>query len=167
MAYSKITLTKIAAHEADGYEIIYGNNPFLHLAMKWSGHECVRLALTNSRTHGKCISTVWAVRAMPTLPVGHVVVAPITSTAGRYLTVAATGLTADADSGIDGPRRVPCCLVVDRHAREYLIINTAPGRWVAAQHRLIRSIREIETADGELVTGELRRRVDSALRADI
>lgn len=62
MAYAKSTLEKIARYEAEGYTVICGNNPFLNKTRKWAGHECIRLAQTNSRYHGRCISTVWAVK---------------------------------------------------------------------------------------------------------
>lgn len=60
--YAKSTLEKIDHYESEGYTIICGNNPFLDKARKWAGHECVRLAQTNSRRHGRCVSTVWAVK---------------------------------------------------------------------------------------------------------
>ena len=62
--YAAKTIAKIADHEARGYTIIYGNAPYLNRSAKWSGHECVRLAQTNSRSHGRSISTVWAVRPL-------------------------------------------------------------------------------------------------------
>lgn len=62
MSYALQTIAKIAAHKAAGYEIIEGNAPFLNKSAKWARHECVRLAQTNSRRHGRSVSTVWAVK---------------------------------------------------------------------------------------------------------
>lgn len=62
MKYAAQTIRRMKEHEVLGYEIIEGNNPDLPYAKKWKGHECVRLARTNSKRHGWCIRTVWAVR---------------------------------------------------------------------------------------------------------
>ena len=62
MKYAAQTIRRMKEHEAQGFAIIEGNNPDLPYAKKWKGHECVRLARTNSKRHGWCIRTVWAVR---------------------------------------------------------------------------------------------------------
>lgn len=48
--------------EKDGFSFIPGNNPFMKLAKKWENYELVRVAQTNSRTHGRCVQTLWAVK---------------------------------------------------------------------------------------------------------
>ena len=52
----------IEKFEADGYQIIIGNNPNLPKTSKYRLHECHRLCLTNAKTHGWTVRTVWAVR---------------------------------------------------------------------------------------------------------
>ena len=63
MKFAKSTLEKMTAFRNNGFDIIIGNAPFLNKSKKWSNHECVRLARTNSRKTGYSKRTVWAVRA--------------------------------------------------------------------------------------------------------
>jgi len=60
--YAQQTRDRIARYRACGWDIIEGNNPRLPKTKRWSGYECVRLCLTNSKRHGWPIRTVWAVR---------------------------------------------------------------------------------------------------------
>jgi hypothetical protein len=62
MEFSKQTKQRMQKYSDLGYRIIIGNNRDLPKRKKWQGHECVRLCLTNSKTHGFPIRTVWAVR---------------------------------------------------------------------------------------------------------
>jgi len=62
MKLSKQTLDRIAAHEALGFEIIIGNDWRLPDRPKWRNHEIVRLCITSSRRHGRCVRTVFAVK---------------------------------------------------------------------------------------------------------
>jgi len=62
MKRTQKTEDKITELEDQGYKIIDGNNPFLNKHKKYAGFECIRIAQTNSRRHGKSINTVWAVR---------------------------------------------------------------------------------------------------------
>ena len=62
MGMSKKTKSLIDQFESRGYDIIIGNNPRLPESKRWADYECVRLCLTNSKHHGWCIRTVWAVR---------------------------------------------------------------------------------------------------------
>ncbi len=52
----------MSEYEAAGYTVLDGNDWRLSQRKKWANFECVKLAQTNSRRHGKCVSTVWAVR---------------------------------------------------------------------------------------------------------
>ncbi len=56
MTLSKQTKARIKEHKDQGYTIIIGNHRNLPKSKKWQGHDCVRLCLTNSKTHG------WAVK---------------------------------------------------------------------------------------------------------
>ncbi len=56
------TIKKISEYAAAGYTILDGNDWRLSQRKKWANFECVKLSQTNSRRHGKCVSTVWAVR---------------------------------------------------------------------------------------------------------
>ncbi len=56
------TLRKMAQAEAEGFELIVGNDPYLDTAAKWNGFEVRKIAQTNSRYHGHSVRTVWAVR---------------------------------------------------------------------------------------------------------
>lgn len=62
MRLSKNSENKIIEAENAGYQIIYGNNPFLNKHKKWAKYKCIRLVQTNSRAHGRPIYTVWAVK---------------------------------------------------------------------------------------------------------
>jgi len=59
---SNRTKALIKEYGAGGYEIVIGNDWQLSRRPKWAGYECVRLCQTNSKRHGRCIYTVWAVR---------------------------------------------------------------------------------------------------------
>jgi hypothetical protein len=56
------TAAQIEMFSARGYEIIVGNNPFLDKAPKYAGRKCYRIAQVNSRVHGFCQRTIWAVK---------------------------------------------------------------------------------------------------------
>jgi len=56
------TASEIERLSADGYRIIVGNNPFLDRAKKYAGMSVVRISHVNSRFHGRCIRTIWAVK---------------------------------------------------------------------------------------------------------
>ena len=62
MRHTAKTHAKIEQYRTLGYDIIEGNNRLLSTRKKYQGRDCVRLALTNSRRHGLCINTVWAVK---------------------------------------------------------------------------------------------------------
>ena len=62
MTLTKQTKPRIKEHKDQGYTIIIGNDRNLPNRQKWQGHECVRLCLTNSKTHGWPVRTVWAVK---------------------------------------------------------------------------------------------------------
>lgn len=63
--FSSNTLTKIAQAEAEGFTIVIGNDWQLDERPKWERHECKLLSRVNSRWHGWCVRTVWAVRPLP------------------------------------------------------------------------------------------------------
>ena len=67
MKFANTTIEKMKSHEAKGFEIIIGNNPFLNKREKYKDFECVRLAQTNDRPSGYCKRTVWAVRKQETV----------------------------------------------------------------------------------------------------
>ena len=56
------TARKIEEYSREGWRIIVGNNPHLDKARKYRGYHTVRLSRTNSKTHGFCIRTIWAVK---------------------------------------------------------------------------------------------------------
>ena len=56
------TIAKMQKLSDAGYSFIAGNNYKLNKTKKWSGFDCIRVAQTNSRTHGKSIATMWAVK---------------------------------------------------------------------------------------------------------
>lgn len=56
------TAAQIEKLSAQGYKIIVGNNPYLDKAQKYNGRECIRISQVNSRVHGKCLRTIWAVK---------------------------------------------------------------------------------------------------------
>lgn len=62
MNHTSKTLEKIAHYTALGYTIIEGNNHRLPSRKKYHNHEVIRLAQTNSRIHGLCINTVYAIK---------------------------------------------------------------------------------------------------------
>ena len=62
MKLSKQTTERMRLLKAKGYTIIIGNDRNLPNRPKWQGHDCVRLCLTNSKTHGWPVRTVWAVK---------------------------------------------------------------------------------------------------------
>ena len=68
MKISKQTLDRIATHEALGFEILIGNDWRLPDRPKWRKHEVVRLCQTNSRHHGRCVRTVFAVKLREVTP---------------------------------------------------------------------------------------------------
>jgi hypothetical protein len=57
-----VTIRLIAEHEALGFEIVIGNDYRLPTRPKWRNYEVRRLCGTNSRRHGRCIRTVFAVK---------------------------------------------------------------------------------------------------------
>jgi len=65
MRFAKETLDKMAAYEAAGYEIIVGNDWRLGDRPKYRDYDCVKLAQTNDRRHGKSVRTVWAIKFKP------------------------------------------------------------------------------------------------------
>jgi hypothetical protein len=67
MKLSNQTQERIAEFERMGFTIIIGNDWRLGRRPKWANHVCIRLAQTNSTTHGRCIRTVWAVRPIQTI----------------------------------------------------------------------------------------------------
>lgn len=62
MKHTEKTLEKVAFYQAQGYAIIEGNNHRLPTRKKYRDYEIVRIARTNSRYHGHCINTIWAVK---------------------------------------------------------------------------------------------------------
>lgn len=56
------TIKKMEKLEKEGYRFVPGNNRNLNKTKKWSQFDCIRVALTNSRNHGKSIATMWAVK---------------------------------------------------------------------------------------------------------
>jgi hypothetical protein len=62
MTFATGTLRKIRRHADRGYDIVVGNDWQLAYRPKWSGHECIRLAQTRSRTGGYDVRVVWAVK---------------------------------------------------------------------------------------------------------
>jgi len=65
MRFAKETLEKITAYEALGYEVIVGNDWRLGQRPKYRDFDCVKLAQTNHRQHGKSVRTVWAIKLKP------------------------------------------------------------------------------------------------------
>jgi hypothetical protein len=59
---SSKTIKKMDFYEKLGFGFIAGNNYRLSRAKKWEKYNCVRIAQTNSRHHGKSIATMWAVK---------------------------------------------------------------------------------------------------------
>lgn len=62
MNFAESTKKKMTKMEAEGYAIVVGNDWRLNRRPKWAGFDCVRIAQTNDRFHGRCVRTVWAVR---------------------------------------------------------------------------------------------------------
>ena len=62
MEFAKKTIQKMDNYIQQGFEIIVGNNPRMNNFKKWAHHDLILLARTNSRTHGYCIRTVWAIK---------------------------------------------------------------------------------------------------------
>jgi hypothetical protein len=62
MRFTKKTIEKMEKFKQQGFKIIVGNNPFMNKTQKWENHYLILLAHTNSRTHGFCVRTVWAVK---------------------------------------------------------------------------------------------------------
>tara|TARA_R100000687_G_C6324860_1_gene106760 strand:+ start:318 stop:512 length:195 start_codon:yes stop_codon:yes gene_type:complete len=62
MKFTKKTIKKMDECIQKGFEIVVGNNPYMDSFKKWANHNLILLARTNSRTHGYCIRTVWAIK---------------------------------------------------------------------------------------------------------
>ena len=62
MKFTKKTIKKMDECIQQGFEIVVGNNPYMDSFKKWANHNLILLARTNSRTHGYCIRTVWAIK---------------------------------------------------------------------------------------------------------
>ncbi len=62
MKFAKKTIQKMDECVEQGFKIIVGNNPYMDSFKKWANHDLILLARTNSRTHGYCIRTVWAIK---------------------------------------------------------------------------------------------------------
>ena len=45
-----------------GYTIKVGNNPNMDKTKKWQNSDLIRVSQVNSRSHGKCVRTIWAVK---------------------------------------------------------------------------------------------------------
>ena len=56
------TAQRVAVFRAAGWQIIEGNEWQLPFRPRYRDCDVVRLRLTNSRRHGKCIATTFAVR---------------------------------------------------------------------------------------------------------
>ena len=67
MQFAKKTIQKMDEYVERGFGIIIGNNPFMDSFKKWANHDLILLARTNSRTHGYCIRTVWAIKQKPSV----------------------------------------------------------------------------------------------------
>ncbi len=102
---------------------------------------------------------------MGALAIGAQVRCSVESTAGRdfeiLVQLTAEVMSPGSDSG-QAPR-VPCYIAKDRKSREYVLVENELGRLVSSHHRTISMLREVETLDGNLVSGDLRARVDAAL----
>jgi len=59
---ASVTIQKIKSHIEKGFKILLGNDFRLANRPKWSGSQTIKLADTNSKNHGRCIRTVWAVK---------------------------------------------------------------------------------------------------------
>ena len=68
MRFAKETLEKMETYEALGYEVIVGNDWRLGQRPKYRDFDCVKLAQTNHRQHGKSVRTVWAIKLKPEAP---------------------------------------------------------------------------------------------------
>ncbi len=66
MKHQQKTIDLMDKLEELGFKIIEGNNPFLSKHKKYADFECIRIAQTNSRKHGKSINTVWAIKKILT-----------------------------------------------------------------------------------------------------
>jgi UDP-N-acetylmuramyl pentapeptide synthase len=56
------TAETIETLSAEGYQILVGNNPRMDKAKKWANVDLIRVSQVNSRTHGKSVRTIWAVK---------------------------------------------------------------------------------------------------------
>ena len=58
----KQTIERMDTLESRGYRFVAGNNWRLGKNKKWENYICIKVAQTNSKSHGKCIATMWAVK---------------------------------------------------------------------------------------------------------
>jgi hypothetical protein len=91
--------------------------------------------------------------------------ASLASTSAKKLFVTKAGLTAEVIFGDLGYAiRCACVLAKDSRGVEHFVVReTEFSRWVGSNHRRVKMLREVEDESGELVSGDIKCRVDAAL----
>lgn len=90
--------------------------------------------------------------------IGDVVKAPLSSTGATTIKIVRSGLTAEVNNEI----RTNALIAADKNGEPHALLWYA-NKWNGVHHRLIKSCREWEDQDGNLVTGELKSLVDQAI----
>lgn len=92
--------------------------------------------------------------------IGEQIRVPLVSTSGRLLRVIANNMTAQ----INNEDRVHAAVAVDKDGEIHAIVCIDnKEQWKGIHHRMITSCREWEDANGDLISGDVKRLVDQAI----